>query len=186
MITQIAGGIVVQDISSLLPRHKTKRYGKRRSVIERIYIHHSGRLGSDGVDGPINSTRYIISRRKDPFAGAPYHFWIPYNMICAEDEDRSYIIYRLQQDEVRSWHTGGKANSHGIGVALQGNTSTNGLSDFQEECLEALVPWLLDRFGLHLPDGLSYHAEADKYGGKRKSACPGVEATEWINDYRCT
>jgi N-acetyl-anhydromuramyl-L-alanine amidase AmpD len=186
MITQIAGGIVVQDISNILPRHKTKRYSKRRSSIERIYIHHSGKLGADGIDGPINSTRYIISRKKSPFPGAPYHFWIPFNNVYAEDEDRSYVIYRLQPDEVRCYHTGRKANSHGVGVALQGNTSTNGLSDFQIECLEALVPWLLERHNLELPDGLSYHAEADKYGGKRKPACPGVEATEWINDYRDT
>ena len=50
--------------------------------------------------------------------------------------------------------------------------------------MEGLIPWLLERFELELPDGLSYHAEAHKYGGNVKPNCPGTEAVNWINEYR--
>lgn len=193
MLTRIAGGIVIEDICDKLPRHKIKKYRKRTSEIQRIYIHHSGRLGAPGINGPINSTRYVTTQKDPTFPGAPYHYWIPwepvYNHYQTETATRVTVevcctIYRLQPDEIRCWHTGGRANSHGIGVALQGNTSTIGLSDYQVECLEALIPWLFERYNLDLPSSLSYHAEAGKYGGRSKAACPGSEAIEWIEDYK--
>lgn len=189
-ITKIAGGICVIDIHDQLPKSQSLPFYKERDKkIVRVYIHHSGKLGADGINGPVNSTKYIINRKKDPFPGAPYHYWIPYNpvqTILTSDHisHNYYTIYQLNLDKIRCYHTGWDANHHGLGIVLQGNTSVYGISNYQIECLEAIIPWLFDKYDLKLPDGLSYHAEADKYGGKKKSSCPGTAAVEWINEYR--
>lgn len=176
----IADGVMVSDIASSLPKHATKKYETRDvSKIERIYIHHSGRLGRDGAEGAHNSARYCVESRDWP--GAPYHFWVPWMPI---EHDDNRILYQMQALNVRCYHTGGVCNTHGIGVCLQGNTSTDGMSHHQVECLEALIPYLAEECGLEYWD-IGMHNEAKKFGGpKNKPSCPGKAATAWVKQYR--
>ena len=173
----LAGGIALWDVSELLPR---RRDTKRQGSIKRLYVHHSGRLGRSGFDGVYNSARYVVVQRK--FPGPAYTFWIPYTSQW--DWNGSRVVYRCNPDDVRSWHTGGDANSHGIACCLQGNTNKREISQHQIECLEALIPWCVERYGLELPDGLSWHSEAAKYGGRSKRACPGLSAEAWLSGWK--
>lgn len=177
----LAGGVALYDLTDLLPKSKTVRLGVRPvDKIVRAYFHHSGRHGAKGWKGAFNSARYVVESRGFPAAG--YHFWLPYAPI--EDGDGNYVAFRLNKDRSRCWHTGGKANSHGVGVCFQGNLSKDKPSDFQEELFEALVPWMMERYDLSGQDCLSFHAEADKYGGKVKPTCPGPHVRKWVEDYR--
>ncbi len=178
MIT-IAPGVCVVDVGGMLPRHKWKRWAPRAEAIQRIYIHHSGALGRGGVAGVKASANYEVTHNN--WAGFAYHLWIPREPVRTQG---ALTIFRGNPDHLHTFHTGGKANAHGLGWALQGNTSNLPLSDSQIECLEAAIPWGLDAWGLALPDGLSWHSDSARFGGSGKPACPGKNAVEWLRAYR--
>ncbi|MEM9067111.1 MAG: peptidoglycan recognition family protein [Myxococcota bacterium] len=182
---ELAGGVVLYDVSTALPRKQHPRGMDRRpkdAKIERAYVHHSGALGRGGFPGALSATEFVMGKKKSPFPGAPYHFWLPYR--DERDHTGRLVVLRLAEDEYRAWHTGGDANHHGIGVALQGNLSKTGPSASQIEGLEALLPWLIQRHGLVMPLGISWHAEGDRFGGRSKSSCPGKPTVAWLEDYR--
>lgn len=194
------GGVAVWDVSALLPRHATKRYPLRDPAsISHVFVHHSGAEGMAGFEGLLRSTRYCVRQKPagavPGFPGCPYHLWIP-RARCVDGRGR-LVVFRAQPEAVRSWHTGGVCNGFGLGVALQGNTTRNGLSAQHEECLEAVLPWLLERLarGDAAPDSrmlevavptLSWHSEASRWGGHDKPACPGKAAVEWLTAYRAS
>ena len=175
---EIAGGVALYDASEDLPRRED-RY-RDPDGIARLYVHHSGRLGRPGFDGVFNSARYVVVQRG--FPGPAYTFWVPY--AGEYDDQGRRVLYRCNPDNVRSWHTGGDANRHGVACCLQGNTNKREISPHQIECLEALIPWCVERYGLEMPGGLSWHSEAAKYGGRPKRACPGVSAEAWLRGWR--
>lgn len=176
--TVIAPGIALWDVSTQMPMRSSLL---RRSPVRRVYVHHSGRLGAPGLAGARNSTRYVVERKG--FPGPAYHYWLPYAEV--RDERGNLVVYQLEREYVRAWHTGGEANAHGLGIALQGNTNRRPMSDFQIELLEALLPWLRARHATTLaPTWLSWHAEAGRYGGRPKPACPGKHAEAWLKAYR--
>ena len=180
----IAGGVYIDNAADKMPRHASKRFGTRRDSIRRIYVHHSGRLGKPGLEGAIASARYSVTRKTNTqpngWPGPAYHLWIPYEKFIVDD---MYTIIRMNRDFTRCWHTGGPANDHGIGVVLQGNTTKRPMSDFQIECLEALLPYLKSVHHLPDHDWLAWHSIADQYGGKRKPTCPGRHAQQWLENY---
>lgn len=190
-LTRLAGGLVLLDVVDELPVHRRKRW-KARPVdgIERLYVHHSGRLGRDGLDGFKASAAYS-SRDKQPrrkggkvragWPGTAYQVWLPYNPVLT---DGALTAFRGNPDDRRTYHTGGEANTHGWSICLQGNTSVDGISDSQVELLEGLLPWALERFGLELPDGLSWHSDSKRFGGSGKASCPGSAAVAWLTAYR--
>ena len=178
----IAGGVqlidLTQDVSDLMGlRRPTLR--DRRDIV-RLYVHHSGATGRKGREGALNSTKYVLRMRG---WGMPaYHYWIP-----REPDGDSVEIYQLAPIAWRCYHTGKAANTHGIGLACQGNTTLKPMTDHQEEALEAMVPWIEENVLRPCPPGedwLSWHAEAGKYGGKAKAACPGVRLQRWLQEYR--
>lgn len=178
--------VVLHDVSELMPTHPKKRYKTRDAKkIDAVFVHHSGALGSSGVRGAQNSARYITTRKKKPFPGAPYHFWIPHAPL--HDECGRLVVLRLQPDEVRCYHTGGKANTRGVGVALQGNTTSLPLTINQRACLAALLPWLAARFNLPMErkaKWLGWHSIATRFGApKDKATCPGRHAERWLKDW---
>lgn len=183
-ITQIAGGVVMVDITDRLPRHKKKRYRPRSGSIERIYFHKSGRLGKPGFDGAKNSARYCVDKRGWP--GMPYTFWLPFEPeYHYTAKKRSIVLFRCQPDEIASYHTGGKANQIGVAACFQGNSTVDGLSPNQIELAEALIPWAFERYGLELPSGLSWHSDTSPLGPpKKKPVCPGTAAVRWLEKYR--
>lgn len=178
---RLAGGVALLDVSHLLPRHPTKHYRKRREpwAVERVYMHHSGAMGLMGYEGARGSARYCVQSRGWP--GMPYTYWLSF--VPDRTEADELVVYRCQRDEVRSYHTGGSANTHGVGVCWQGRLTSLRPSPAQYEMAEALVPWLEERHQLRT-EWLSWHSEAHRYGGRRKAACPGPFVVDWAREWR--
>lgn len=207
-IIEIAGGVALADVTDLLPRHATRRWSKRTKPVSRVYFHKSGKLGAAGLQGAINSARYCVTKREYPrdpknpgWAGMPYTFWIPFRPLSLVDlrletnrswetrsaglHSMSTVVFRCQPDDLVSWHTGGNANQIGVGVCFQGNSTVDGLSENQIEIAEAIIPWLFERYGIGLPEGLSWHSDKSEYGPpKTKPVCPGAAAVAWLEAYR--
>lgn len=183
---KIAGGVVVENVSRTLPIN-TKKYSShdelpKRSLnnINRLFIHCSGAHGAPGFKGCFNSARYVVKNRDFPCAA--YHYFINYKEN--RDENGNLIIYQMNELNTRSWHTGGAANTRGIGICCQGALLNVPHSFFQEECLEALIPYLQQKFNLNEFDWLSFHSEAERFGGRKKLYCPGRSLVKWVVDYR--
>lgn len=220
--TELSPGVVLVDVGKEMPRQTRNEYPdevlihRRRqlSAIERVYVHHSGAEGKPGLLGAENSARYVVNHRG--FHCAAYHYWIPSEPIVwrrLEAELQSapgatelvvrpdavpFAVLRLNADSERTWHTGGKANTHGIGVCLQGNLNKRDLTDFQKECMEALLPWLCEYYDMCEYDyrepsktWLSWHSASRPYVGARwlkkhgdvKKACPGKYTEQWLREY---
>ena len=183
--TELTDTVAIYDVSHLLPVHDRKTYKTRDAGgICRAYVHHSGALGADGFKGVAGSARY--STQHKGWAGLAYHLWLA-DTPDVDDKGRS-VIYRGNADQVRCYHTGGKANTHGLGVCVQGNRTTIPPSTEQLVMLDALLPWLISRFDLELgngPDrGLSYHSESALWGGSGKRTCPGPHLESYVDAVR--
>lgn len=176
----IADGIAIWDVSVQLPQHPTKRYPKRKKAIRRVYVHHSGASGKGGVDGAINCADYTIHARD--WAGIPYHFWLCEDTVS--DPDGRTLLLQTQPLDVVSYHTGG-LNHAGIGVALQGNKTRDGLTASQLHCLDALLSWLLSGQlpSLDAEAPIGWHSIAHVFGGKRKPSCPGTHTETWLREW---
>jgi hypothetical protein len=172
------------DVSSHLPQ---KGSWKVRDVsqIQHIYVHKSGADGPAGYRGARGMASYCRDHRGWP--GAPYHCWLP--SIPDEDGTSRYVVYQCLPWSARSYHTGGKANTYGLAVALQGNYDSDwdGVAEIkpsplQREALKVLVDYWAELFCLDLkgqgPLGkvLSGHWEAPK----PKRVCPGDWARDWV------
>lgn len=182
----LPGGIAIYDVSDVLPSPARPRFNRRpRGVnIIRVFFHHSGAYGKDGFEGAENSVNFVINQRN--FGARPYHYWLAYKPD--RDEQGNIVIYRLAKDDERAWHTGNAANDNGIGVVWQGNLHPDhdgNPSPEQYRMAEALTKWLLEKYDLPLPNGLSFHAEAKKWGAnKNKPSCPGPFVQAWVEERR--
>lgn len=188
---RIAGGIVEVDARARMPGGSAWR--DQRDIC-RVYIHCSGRLGRPGVEGALRSARYVVRKRN--FPGPAYHWWLPFHPWNPIGHTLAHGIIRCARDYERAWHTGGPANDHGIGVALQGPPRLVP-SPHQVELLEGLLPYLQERHGL-TGEWLSYHAEASRFGAtgtkahaeervgdwRKVRSCPGQDAIQFVRDYR--
>ena len=180
-LTDIAGGIALYDAVAAMPQHAHRRYARRpESAVVRQYHHHSGALGRPGLEGAQASARYVVDHRG--WAGMPYHFWLPHERHV--DDQGRLVVYMTQYPWTRSWHTGGDANTHGVGVCWQGDLTEREPSDQQIELAEALIPWIGERLHIHGTDSLSWHSEAGRWGGSQKAACPGPHVVAWLSAYR--
>jgi hypothetical protein len=201
----IAGGIVQVDIADLLPLHRLpgRRYPKRSARIRRQFFHKSGVLGADGFEGCYNSARYCTTRRRFPnsdvpgWAGMPYTFWSCFDQYTLHDADDDGLVdhddepnlhgdelvyFRCNADDLRTWHTGAAANNYGVGYCNQGSGQ---LSEYQQEIMEAHIPWAHAWYDLAWPAGLSWHSDRSVYGPPRvKPVCPGRGAVAWLSMYR--
>ena len=175
----LAPGVALWDVSHLLPLGDKKQRYRDVQGIDTLVVHHSGRLGRSGFAGLLSSARYMSKVRGFPSAG--YTFWIPAE--TERDEVGNIVVYRCSPDNERDWHSGSKLNDRGVAVALQGNTSTQPLTFSHMEGLEALIPWSWERYGLAMPDGLCWHSDAKRRGGRSKKACPGKNAEAWLKTY---
>jgi hypothetical protein len=177
----LAGGVHLLDVSDQLPT-RGDGWGARSEPVQRLYLHHSGRLGRPGFDGLSASARYSVSSRG--WAGCPYHYWVPYGH--GMPEDAPIQVYRANADDRHSWHTGLAANASGIGIVLQGDLRSQRPSAYQIEALEALIPWLQDRHlaTLSADRWLSWHSESGDFGGRGKASCPGPHVEAWAREWR--
>lgn len=179
------GEVALYDVSHLLPTKKGRPQPPRPpgATIRRCYVHKSGGEGRGGFAGLLASARYVVSRRR--FPGVAYTFWA--GREVDHDADGRPVLYRGVHDDRRSWHTGGKANDHGIALALQGNTSRRDLTPVQRHVAEAALLHVLSD-GVY-PDldptaPISTHSRAKRFGAKKsKSVCPGKYAEAWLAEW---
>ena len=180
----IAGGIVVIDISDELPKHPTKKYSLRKDPVTALFVHHSGAdSGHDGIDAFIPMANWHVygeTEHKTRWPGIAYHWGI--TLRRSLDTDGNLIIYQLEPANVVSYHTGG-CNRFSEGIVLQGHLGETPLSNFQVECLEALIPWRCEVLGIDYHKDLGWHSRADDWGGHKKATCPGKYAVEWLERY---
>lgn len=182
---QVAGGVALWDVTDVLPRHKTKRYGVRREPVRRLFTHHSGALGRNGYEGMAASARFVTRAKLlggRGWAGFAYTFW--FARVPDLDARGNLVIYRGNRDETVSNHTGG-TNHNSASVVWQGNSSKLAPSDAQIEMAEAFYPWWLERHRQTLGvEPLSFHGEAGKHGGRSKRSCPGMYVEGFLTAYR--
>lgn len=177
----VAGGIICYDVTEHLPRNAPWPSSPPEHV-EALFVHHSGKLGAPGFDGIYNSARFATNDDWGlGWAGFAYQWWIPHARVT--NEAGQLVMFQGNRLDVRSWHTGGPANVSGRAVALQGNTSSDGLSAFQAEVLEGFLPWAVRHFGLTHGQVLG-HCESEPWGGTGKPSCPGVDAMGWLRRWR--
>jgi hypothetical protein len=166
--------VALLDVSHLLPTHETKRWSARdTSKIIRCYVHHSGADGADGYAGMAGSARYSSTATKDKpaWAGFAYTYW--HADVPDLLPDGRLVVYRGNPDHLRTFHTGGPANRHGVAQCFQGDRSKKPPSPEQVECFDALSGWLRERHALADADPFCPHSGSKRYGGSGKSTCPG-------------
>lgn len=176
----LGNGVALYDVSHLLKRNPAKEETRDDGSILRVYHHHSGALGPVGYNGLLGSVRFTANIRRWP--SPPYTYWLSFEPET--DDDGRLVVYRCNQDSVRSYHTGFSANDHGVGIAWQGNLSRRRPSGGQRLMATQLCAWLDRRHRLSKTCPHSFHSEAHNFGGKRKAACPGPHVTQWVRDYR--
>lgn len=200
------------------PHGLNKRSGKfykiRDRKIEHIIIHHAAGARKEGIKQPVDLAKWVIrdpiyrrdeagniiyrttkNGRKKPrtkgggrgWPGAPYTFQVP---AIPAIVDGKIVVYRLWDDDWRTWHTGKAYNTHGVGVCVGGwYASRHGASTLAQdkpdataiEGLERLVlDYLLPRYGLDPEDdeALMGHFDAGK------AMCPGDWLETWVRQNR--
>ncbi|HIQ04590.1 MAG TPA: hypothetical protein EYH31_02730 [Anaerolineae bacterium] len=95
------------DVVDSLPKHPTKRYGKRTEEIQYIAIHHT--TGA-GMTPPERIAEWVIRPDTRDWPGFPYHFY-----VLADG-----TIYQCQRIETRSYHVGA-SNNVAVGISMAGN-----------------------------------------------------------------
>jgi hypothetical protein len=191
-------GIAIYDVSKILAleadilAEKAKKNGKRRKKpfgvrdprkIDTVIVHKSGANGPAGFEGCRSTMSFVVYHRG--WEGAAYTFWI--SQRPDYDDKNRIVVYRMQPDNVRSWHTGGRMNKVGIGIGVQGNYDSdwdllaNGLPKIDKQpspeqmiALELLLDYLHDRYNIQygkFDDGSDYGLTGHWEHGKL--CCPG-------------
>lgn len=166
--------------------------------IDSIIVHTSAGPNKHGVDAPLGIAQWIIRPKKTDangktigggrgWPGMPYTFCVPY---VPEVVDGKFIVYRCWDDSWRTFHTGGRWNSHGVGVCFAGSfdsrhspkwnlTAKDGPHPTQFEAGKSLVlDYLVPRYGIDLKKGLLGHFDCGK------PTCPGDVLEQWIRETR--
>ncbi|MEM1415952.1 MAG: peptidoglycan recognition family protein [Myxococcota bacterium] len=190
---ELAPDIVLVNVVGQLPTARGG-YPLRPIPVELIDLlasHHSGALGKPGFIGMLRSAQYSTSwklrrgKRMRPWPGFAYTFWTPFHDVrLGQLGDGPRVMYRGNEDERRTYHTGGVANDRGVANCFQGNLSKTPMSRHQIECAEAFYPWAMKRYPQLTPERLVGHSESKPFGGTGKKACPGPHVLEWVRDFR--
>lgn len=171
-------GVVLYDVSELLPYHRTKRYrGRSLDVVRAQYVHHSGTLRQgDPFEHMKASARYAI--RHHGWPGFCYHIWYP--LFDVFDSEGSRVIYRGNPDTIRTYHAGQAPNYKGIAHCLQGNLSTKDMSEAQLCTLPVALRWYAHRLAVS-PRPFGHFQATD---GHAKDSCPGRAGKAWCLGYQ--
>jgi putative peptidoglycan binding protein/N-acetylmuramoyl-L-alanine amidase-like protein len=203
-------GIAIYDVSHILREEalklatKARAQGKRRkklfgtrdpSLIDTAIVHKSGGNGPRGFKGCMSTMTFVVYHRG--WDGAAYTFW--FSKIPDRDEKNRIVVYRMQPDHVKSWHTGGKLNEFGIGLGVQGNYDGNwdllssGLPKIdrqptpaQFEALRLGLRYVLQRYdGINIGQQ-SAHSDHSLTGHWEhgKLCCPGDALRAWVERTR--
>ncbi len=184
--------VALYDVTRDLPVHPAKKYGRRDTEeISRIFVHKSGADGPAGFKGMFGCARYFVaSYGRSGGPGFPYTYWL--SREPDKDSDGRLCVYRGNEDETWSWHTGKGNNRIGVAIGVQGNYDGDGGAVEREPTaeqwtmLEALARHLGDRHGITLQgwedddqDGVrEYNLSGHWENGK--PVCPGDALKAWV------
>lgn len=172
-----------------------KYYEEPREITE-IVLHHSAGARRDGLEAAVRLSDWIIRPPKYAirngkrrwigggrgFPAGPYTFVIPSRPAVV---DRRFTVYRIWDDDWRTWHTKGH-NASAVSIVLCGfyrSRHDPGSPHVHPDstamtALESLIAdYLMPRYNLG-PDGLRTHAECGK------PACPGDYLESWVQRMR--
>lgn len=173
--SELAPGLMLADASGVLPARRVPKRAVSR--IRRIYVRHTGVPGRPGLAGAEVHT--ALALRAYRAACAPGHYWLPTKPIIGPDSQTG--VLRLAPDDWRAPHSGGRADTHGLGILVQGDLDRQPLSPLQQQGLSALLAFLRKRYGRQLDaDWLSW-ARAPVAVGKRASS--GRYLVAWLQEY---
>lgn len=167
--------VSVLDISHQVEAMLSGRPLQRGVPAKFRVIHHSGspRNRAPAERGALIAIRYYL--RTKGMAMPPYHDW-----ACRDAVDGKALLVRCAPPEWRCFHSGGPANGMGISLALQGNTTIQGVSPAQRAILE----YLAEEEGWNERLPIVGHHETGPLGGSGKRSCPGRGAKKWLKEYR--
>lgn len=179
--------------------------------IDHVIIHQSAGNFTAGVEAPIKIAQFHTSppkyKRDETGAivyrkvhGKPRKWWIgggrgwptiAYTFVIPavpDVVDGKFEVYRCNDDDVWSYHTGPSFNSHGVGVVVAGfyesrhvvNSMERPAPDLTAQIAlrELVLDYLLPRYSLGPDGGLMGHFDAGK------AACPGDFMEQWIRYLR--
>lgn len=192
----LGDGIALYDVAKLLPRAKKKlpyrkRYRKRDpKAVGFVIVHKSGADGPPGFRGMEGSARFVVNHRG--WQGFAYTFWFP--RVPDVDPAGRLVVYRGQPDDVRSFHTGGRMNTIGVGFGVQGNYDgdADGVierepTEFQLRALEKMARYAEGRYPAFSITGRADDADAWRLSGHwehGKPVCPGDALVAWVRRMR--
>jgi hypothetical protein len=119
--------------------------------------------------------------------GIGYQFVIP---AIPDVVDGKIVVYRVWPDSMRTWHTGGLFNSHGVGICVGGHYTSAAdpiarksarprPDDAAVTALDHLIDYLAGRYRLQLHrSSLVGHREV------ASTLCPGDFLADWIRAKR--
>lgn len=174
---ELAGGVRLFDVSDLLPGRPYMRMIRKRTDL--VVLHHTG-ADAPSVDGwrAVSATAGFHTGAKG-WRAIGYHVYV--NRRADRDMTGAMAVYQtLPLDREGAGARG--LNRRAIHVVLEGNLDAQKLTHDQEEALEALFPWLDQRF-----PGADYigHREAVRFGGLPVfKSCPGERGMAWLRDWR--
>jgi hypothetical protein len=165
--------VSIYNVSHLLL--KTKPI-KRQEKVRVLFFHHSGADGAEGFKAVENTVNYFVKERK--INSKPYCFYL--NYVPDVDENNNLVIYKLESEDNLTSSTGG-CNNFSLGIVFQGDLTNKGPSKQQIIMADELIKHLKNKYK---DVELSYHSEADKYGGHSKPTCPGKAVEKYVKGKR--
>ncbi|KAA3622134.1 MAG: N-acetylmuramoyl-L-alanine amidase, partial [Bacteroidetes bacterium] len=156
-IVYVNMGIGIINITKLLPRHSTKRFGRRSlEDITEVVIHHTA---TDSASTTIDSiARYHVEPGNhicdDGCPGISYHFMIK----------PSGAIYQVNDLETISYQCGG-CNSYTIGICLIGNFNEEVPAEKALKAVAKTIRHVNRKLGRSLTISAHYH--------HKSTSCPG-------------
>jgi len=150
------------NVRNQLPvNRKAKPYGRRSlNQLRWIVFHHSDAPPSH----PVERVAWYHTRVRK-YRRIAYHFYVGLDYV---DGVPVVTIYQTNRVRTRSWHTGGDANTFGIGVCIAGSFMNGRIPhELQIQMAEALCDYLYYKFPSLTIDCVKRHKDF------RQTACPG-------------
>lgn len=171
----LSADLALVDVSDLLPARRAPR--REVSRIRKVYVRHSGVPGRVGLAGVEVHTALALRAYRGPCA--PGHYWLAADPLI--DLDWPTAVLRTAPDDWRAPHTGGRADTHGLGIVVQGDLDVAPMSTFQRLALAALLSRLRKTYAQQLDaDWLCWERGLSATGRQRSS---GSHLVGWLQAY---
>lgn len=157
----------IHDVVDQLPRHPTLRYSqRRRDKITHLCIHHSATPATISLERIAEyHTQADPSRKKDPWPGIGYHFYVK----------PDGTIYQTNREETVSYHVA-MNNNYTVGICVGGDFTRAVPTQQQVDGAAHLVAWLMQE--LKIPEA---NIKGHKEFPQNDTSCPGVQ---WLDGQR--